>query len=165
MQHLRTSTEYPDTVATEFDQREGLPAENWIIPPDRVRYLADIAKNNRDYDEWAQRQSEIAQRMFRLRGALDGVERVVVAELNHGQIRRAYGRWQYVDLESKNGTRVNGRPLAGPHGGAALRGHHRAAVLRRALLGGAHVRRHLLLRVGQRGDEERQRLQQRFVFR
>lgn len=31
------------------------------------------------------------------------------ASKHHGQIRRAYGRWQYVDLESKNGTRVNGR--------------------------------------------------------
>ena len=31
------------------------------------------------------------------------------ASKNHGRIRRVYGRWKYVDLESKNGTRVNGR--------------------------------------------------------
>ncbi len=27
----------------------------------------------------------------------------------HGRIRKVYGRWKYIDLESKNGTRVNGR--------------------------------------------------------
>ncbi len=59
---------------TEFTHREGLPDEQHIIPPDRARYLADIAGNNRRYDEWAQEQSALAQRAFQLQGAVDAID-------------------------------------------------------------------------------------------
>ena len=38
----------------------------YIIPPARVRYLSEIAENNRKYDAWVLQQSIIASRMYAL---------------------------------------------------------------------------------------------------
>ncbi len=38
-----------------------------IIPPKRVRYLSEIAENNRQYDDWVDRQCELANKMDALR--------------------------------------------------------------------------------------------------
>ncbi len=38
----------------------------YIIPPARTRYLSEIAENNRKYDQWVMRQSEVAQKLFAL---------------------------------------------------------------------------------------------------
>jgi methylmalonyl-CoA mutase len=40
-----------------------------IIPPKRVRYLAEIAESNAAYDKWAREQSEIASQYYKLSGA------------------------------------------------------------------------------------------------
>ncbi len=37
---------------------------NYIIPPKRVRYLSEIVETNRRYHDWAERQSEIAQKLY-----------------------------------------------------------------------------------------------------
>lgn len=42
-----------------------------IIPPKRVRYLAEISESNRAYDEWAKEQSAIASKLYRLKGAAE----------------------------------------------------------------------------------------------
>ena len=35
-----------------------------IIPPKKVRYLSDIVDSNRNYDEWVNKQSEIADKLY-----------------------------------------------------------------------------------------------------
>jgi methylmalonyl-CoA mutase len=47
------------------------PGTEPIIPPRRVRYLSEIAENNRAYDRLVDEQSAIASRLYRLQGALD----------------------------------------------------------------------------------------------
>ncbi len=42
----------------------------FIIPPSRVRYLAEIATNNREYDQLVHTQSGLASRWYQLQGAL-----------------------------------------------------------------------------------------------
>ncbi len=42
-----------------------------IIPPKRVRYLSEIADAVRGYNNWAEEQSELASKLYRLRGAMD----------------------------------------------------------------------------------------------
>ncbi|MCH8902382.1 MAG: methylmalonyl-CoA mutase family protein [Bacteroidetes bacterium] len=42
----------------------------YIIPPSRVRYLAEIAETIYDYDKWVDEQSEIAQQLYQLKGAI-----------------------------------------------------------------------------------------------
>ncbi|MGN6617353.1 MAG: methylmalonyl-CoA mutase family protein [Ilyomonas sp.] len=41
-----------------------------IIPPKRVRYLSEIAEENRGYDEWAKEQSVIASKLYQLNGVM-----------------------------------------------------------------------------------------------
>ena len=47
----------------------------YIIPPDRTRYLAEIVEENERYDAFVERQSELARRLWRLRGAIDELHR------------------------------------------------------------------------------------------
>ena len=37
-----------------------------IIPPARVRYLAEIAENNEAYDQWVNEQCTIASKLYNL---------------------------------------------------------------------------------------------------
>jgi isobutyryl-CoA mutase len=40
-----------------------------IIPPKRVRYLSEIAENNRSYNEWVEEQATLASSLYKLEGA------------------------------------------------------------------------------------------------
>lgn len=44
-----------------------------IIPPKRVRYLAEIAENNRSYDSWVEEQTALASKWYQIQGALQSV--------------------------------------------------------------------------------------------
>ncbi|MEJ7692955.1 methylmalonyl-CoA mutase family protein [Daejeonella sp.] len=48
-----------------------LQEKNYIIPPDRVRYLAEIVEANEEYSVWVDGQCKIAQQMFQVKGVLD----------------------------------------------------------------------------------------------
>ncbi len=50
-------------LASDFDPGLGESEKIFIIPPERSRYLSEITKTARDYDQWAQRQAEIAQKL------------------------------------------------------------------------------------------------------
>jgi methylmalonyl-CoA mutase len=43
----------------------------YIIPPDRNRYLAEIAENSKAYDDWVNEQCKIAQQMFQVKGVIE----------------------------------------------------------------------------------------------
>jgi methylmalonyl-CoA mutase len=38
----------------------------YIIPPNRTRYLSEIAESNRAYDNWVEQQSDLAQKLYSL---------------------------------------------------------------------------------------------------
>lgn len=46
-----------------------------IIPPARVRYLAEIAETIEQYDQWADQQSDIARKLYQLKGAIDIIDK------------------------------------------------------------------------------------------
>ncbi len=46
-----------------------------IIPPKRVRYLAEIAESNRSYDEWVREQCNVASQLYRIKGTIDLLEK------------------------------------------------------------------------------------------
>ncbi len=55
-------------------KRSGEQSEKvYIIPPDRVRYLSEITDNNRKYDQWAEAQSEAAEKLY----AIDMVDKLL----------------------------------------------------------------------------------------
>ncbi len=41
-----------------------------VIPPARVRYLSEIAENNRSYDKWVNEQSAAASKLYQLHGVM-----------------------------------------------------------------------------------------------
>ena len=45
-----------------------------IIPPARVRYLAEIAENNEEYDNWVNEQAILASKLYKLNGVLTEVK-------------------------------------------------------------------------------------------
>ncbi len=50
---------------------ESTTTKSQIIPPKRVRYLSEIAENNRSYDVWAAEQCVTASQLYRVNGAVE----------------------------------------------------------------------------------------------
>ena len=56
-----------------------------IIPPKRVRYLAEIAETNRGYDAWVKEQGALATQLYQVQGTLSSINNlpaVVIDELS-----------------------------------------------------------------------------------
>ncbi|NRF41403.1 methylmalonyl-CoA mutase family protein [Pedobacter foliorum] len=43
----------------------------YIIRPDRIRYLAEIAESSQTYNEWVDKQTTIARKLYQLQGVID----------------------------------------------------------------------------------------------
>ncbi|TCC99071.1 methylmalonyl-CoA mutase family protein [Pedobacter psychroterrae] len=43
----------------------------YIIPPERTRYLAEIAEASQSYNDWVDQQSTIARKLYQLKGVID----------------------------------------------------------------------------------------------
>ena len=55
-----------DKLSSNFDVDGKMSEKIYIIPPNRTRYLSEIAENNRGYDQKAEEQSAIAQKLYGL---------------------------------------------------------------------------------------------------
>lgn len=58
-------------LVSNFEVSEAMSEKIYIIPPKRTRYLAEIAENNRGYDQWADKQSDLAQKLYSLENSLE----------------------------------------------------------------------------------------------
>ncbi|MEJ7609935.1 MAG: methylmalonyl-CoA mutase family protein [Ferruginibacter sp.] len=60
--------------------------EGSVIPPKRVRYLAEIAETIGEYDQWVKTQSDIATKIYQLKGVVSVLENknseALVTEIN-----------------------------------------------------------------------------------
>jgi methylmalonyl-CoA mutase len=63
--------------------------KTYIIPPDRIRYLAEIAEASQQYTEWVITQSSIASRLYQLRGVIDLCEE---HHLDEPSLKQAYSQ-------------------------------------------------------------------------
>ncbi|MEX2591102.1 MAG: methylmalonyl-CoA mutase family protein, partial [Chitinophagales bacterium] len=66
----RTGTDLNSNFEAGNEQSEKI----FIIPPNRTRYLSEISENNRHYDDWVEKQSEIAQKLYSLQKSIDLLE-------------------------------------------------------------------------------------------
>ena len=57
-------------LRSSFEVRPAAREKRFVVPPDRVRYLAEIAEASERYDAFVHEQSGIARRMFQLAGAV-----------------------------------------------------------------------------------------------
>ncbi len=66
----KTAANFDSTfeISTEMSEKQ------YIIPPNRTRYLSEISENNRAYDTWAIDQSKVAQTLFNLKGSIDSLQ-------------------------------------------------------------------------------------------
>jgi methylmalonyl-CoA mutase len=83
----------------------GLSEKIYIIPPDRIRYLAEIAESSKAYDAFVIEQCRIAQQMYQVQGAMEaaGENENIVAGLKeiylhleeqlNGECRRLLREW------------------------------------------------------------------------
>ncbi len=69
MQKIRERTGADLNSATEL--KSGNSEKTFIIPPDRIRYLAEIAESSQTYTEWVEKQCSIARKMYQLKGVLE----------------------------------------------------------------------------------------------
>lgn len=63
----KTGTDFKAKMELTSDQSEKI----YIIPPDRIRYLAEIAESSQMYNEWVNKQVGIARKMYQLKGVID----------------------------------------------------------------------------------------------
>jgi isobutyryl-CoA mutase len=59
---------------SSFEVSKDMSEKIYVIPPNRTRYLSEIAENNRNYKIWAEKQSAIAQKLYGLKKSIDTVE-------------------------------------------------------------------------------------------
>ncbi|MEQ8624825.1 MAG: methylmalonyl-CoA mutase family protein [Vicingaceae bacterium] len=59
-----------------FEITDEMSEKIFVIPPKRVRYLAEISENNRSYDQWVEEQREVAQKLYGLQKSIDTVREI-----------------------------------------------------------------------------------------
>lgn len=63
----KTGSQFNSTFAINNEMSEKI----FIIPPNRTRYLSEIAESNRSYDEWVEKQAEVASKLHGLNKTLE----------------------------------------------------------------------------------------------
>jgi len=64
-----------EKTGVEFEAQLSITAEQsekiYIIPPDRTRYLAEIAEASQAYNDWVTQQTSIASKLYQLNGVIE----------------------------------------------------------------------------------------------
>ncbi|MFB6307329.1 MAG: methylmalonyl-CoA mutase family protein [Flavobacteriales bacterium] len=85
-------------LGSNFEIADKESEKIYIIPPEKVRYLAEIAENNRRYDKWVEEQSKIAQELFSLNKSIEQLEN---SDLENKEDALKPLRKKYEELEEK----------------------------------------------------------------
>lgn len=52
----------------------------YVIPPERTRYLSEISENNRAYDNWVNKQVEVAENLYGLHVSMQSIKKSVMED-------------------------------------------------------------------------------------
>jgi len=97
----KTDADLKSSFKTEDEMSEKI----FIIPPKRVRYLSEISDAVRNYNEWADDQKEIAQKMYALSLSMESLKKSG-SEKTKKELQAAYdalsksltpGNWDLID--------------------------------------------------------------------
>ena len=58
-------------LESTFAPATGADGRRSVIPPERVRYLAEIVESSQDYDRFVGEQTSLARKLYQLRGTID----------------------------------------------------------------------------------------------
>ncbi|MDT0604591.1 methylmalonyl-CoA mutase family protein [Thalassotalea castellviae] len=111
----RGMTELYNAVITELNHKAGLTVgdvlsidgtlanKSSVIPGSRIRYLSEISENNRGYDAWVEKQTQVAQKLYGIHQAIETAKESdtdVSEQLIH-QLETLYAKVE-LDLDPKN---------------------------------------------------------------
>lgn len=57
-----------------FEVTKEMSEKIFVIPPERTRYLSEISENNRAYDNWVEKQVEVADRLYGIQRSMDAIK-------------------------------------------------------------------------------------------
>jgi methylmalonyl-CoA mutase len=91
------------TFTLTNNEERGESEKIYIIPPHRTRYLSEIAESNRNYDHWVKRQTETADKLYRIQGAIDEIANAESPESQEAlrHLQATYDRIA-MDMDPKN---------------------------------------------------------------
>ena len=95
---LNEKTDFNFTTKVDMGAKE--QEKIYIIPPQRVRYLSEISETVRKYNRWAERQSEVAQKLHSLAQSMETLKGVSDSD-NTRALRDVYDKL-LLDLDPKN---------------------------------------------------------------
>ena len=74
-----------------------------VIPSSRIRYLSEISENNRGYDAWVERQSQVAQKLYGIHKSIETAKETEsdISDLLIIQLEMLYKHVE-LDLDPKN---------------------------------------------------------------
>jgi methylmalonyl-CoA mutase len=86
-----------------FHASEEMSEKIFIIPPSRTRYLSEITENNRKYDNWAEQQGNIAQKLFGIQQTIKTMSESGVEDADRliKVLQEVYAKVE-LDLDPKN---------------------------------------------------------------
>ena len=67
-------------LSTSFDTNHELSEKIYIIPPNRVRYLSEIAEKNHTYNNWVKEQSAIAQKLYGIKKTISAINETNITD-------------------------------------------------------------------------------------
>jgi len=71
---MKTGVDFMEGQREKLKVKGEEPEKIYIIPPDRVRYLAEIVESSHAYNQWVNEQCKIAQQLFQVQGTIELVE-------------------------------------------------------------------------------------------
>ena len=94
-----------DEVATKtgadlkstFEITDEMSEKIFVIPPNRTRYLSEIAENNRSYDKWVNEQAEVADKLYSIHRTMETVQEADVKKVLQAEFDRIM-----LDLDPRN---------------------------------------------------------------
>ncbi|MDP5075711.1 MAG: methylmalonyl-CoA mutase, partial [Flavobacteriales bacterium] len=91
----KTQAKFQTTFELTAEQSEKV----YIIPPNRTRYLSEIAETNRAYDAWVNKQSEIAEKLYGLNIALTALREGETNENNEISIKHLEASFDRIKMD------------------------------------------------------------------
>ena len=74
----KTETAFPG----HFKSKKEMAGKIHIIPPSRIRYLAEISETIRNYNRWTEEQSTVAQKLYSINETIDSIRQSPEIPLN-----------------------------------------------------------------------------------
>ena len=90
-------------LQSTFEITNEMSEKIYVIPPNRTRYLSEIAEGNRNYDQWVSSQKETAEKLYGLKKSIATLENSAIDDKDR-LIKGLEETYQQValDLDPKN---------------------------------------------------------------